>query len=165
MGTFSQVKKACRNLKFILVEDRLQRFAIKRKIKQRSKLLRMRAKMKKERITKVCTDLAVYVRDNVACMWESDSKVNNIARVWQNEMVAINWMRSHEGIRSGLRFAVVEDVQFVADVMGSVGLDMKPRMVEISDGVCVGWIRFENESEWKIWTELVKKLKTMVRIV
>ncbi|XP_058780242.1 uncharacterized protein LOC131653913 [Vicia villosa] len=151
MGSFSQVEKACRSLKFIVVEDRLQRFAIKRKIERRSKLLRMRTKLKKERITNMCTDLAVHVRDNVACMWESESKVKNISRVRQKQMVAINWMRRHQGIRAGLRFAVVDEVQFVADVMGSEGLDMKPRMIEISDGVSIGWIHFENESDEGAW--------------
>ncbi|XP_058750664.1 uncharacterized protein LOC131654786 [Vicia villosa] len=162
MASFSQVAKACRSLKFLVVEDPVERFAIKRRMKQRSKQLRMRSRTKKQRITRLCSEWALHAINNVACGWERGSKIKNISMVWQNEMIGIKWSGKHQEIRAGLGFALLEDVQFVADVMGSVGLQINPRMVEISNSVYLGRIVFESESDWIIWADLVKKLKTMV---
>ncbi|XP_058735556.1 uncharacterized protein LOC131629904 [Vicia villosa] len=161
MGSFSQVAKACRTMKFFVVQDPVKRLAIKRRMKQRSKMLRMSLKTKKERITKLCTEWALHVMDGVACAWQRGSKIQNIAGVWQDEMLGIRWSGKHQELRGGLRFAVLEDVDFLTDVLGSVGLEINPRMIEISNSVYIGNFFFENEREWMIWTELVEKLKRM----
>ncbi|XP_058736006.1 uncharacterized protein LOC131643030 [Vicia villosa] len=162
MASFSQVVKACRSLKFLVVEDPVERFAMKRRMKHRSRQLRMRLRAKKQRITRLYTEWALNAINNVACGWERDSKVKNIGMLWQNEMIGIKWAGKHQEIRAGLRFALLEDIQFVADVMGSVGLQINPRMVEISSSVYLGRIVFESESDWIKWADLVKNLETMV---
>ncbi|XP_058767728.1 uncharacterized protein LOC131641453 [Vicia villosa] len=158
MSRSSEIAKACRNLKFIVVDDRWERFAVKRKLRRLSQDLRRSLRWKKGQVTKLCVSLGLSVSDSDACIWEKEKKLRNIAGVWQRKMVEIKWRGKHEAKKLGLGFAVVDDVQSVADVMISAGLDVNHRVVDVCEGLSIVYIDLETESEWKVLSELVSNM-------